>query len=85
MPSAHSYLTFLYKLISTLLLVLAEHLLVVLHSLQQLNSHSWSQKFRKLGYNSRMAEPVWMVQFWLDHFSKEVKNIFQLTKNQMHG
>ena len=24
-------------------------------------------------------------QFWQDHFSKEVKIIFQLTKNQMHG
>ena len=30
-------------------------------------------------------EPVRLVWFWLDHFSKEIQNIFQLTKNQMHG
>ena len=29
---------------------------------------------------TRVAEPVRLVLFWPDHFSKEVQNIFQLTK-----
>ena len=27
---------------------------------------------------ARAAELVWLVQFWLEHFSKKVQNIFQL-------
>ena len=34
---------------------------------------------------ARAVEPVRLVRFWQDHFSKKVQNIFQLAKNQMHG
>ena len=34
---------------------------------------------------TREAEPVRLVRFWLDYFSRKVQNIFQLTKNQMYG
>ena len=35
--------------------------------------------------NIRVAEPIQLVWLWVDHFSKEVQNIFQLTKFQIHS
>ena len=45
------------------------------------NDNEWNMHSKA----SRVAELVQLVQFWADRFSKEDQNIFQLTKNQMHG